>query len=103
MLEGSESRGAAWLNLVVEDEKGSQIVQGQELNRQGAVPAGCLDCPSCAVDGFRHPAGRECDSSELHLAVVVHADVSESLGQGETLFVKGPCGLQIPGTNLTAS
>ena len=96
-LEGSECCGAAGLDLIIEDQKGGQPVQGQELSRQGAVPAGRLDCPSRAVDGFRHSAGQECDNSEVRLAGVVHADITERLGQGQRLFDEGPRSLQIPG------
>ena len=95
-LEGSECCGAAGLDLIIEDQKGGQPVQGHELGSQGAVPAGRLDCPSRAVDGFRHLAGRECDNSESCLAAVVHADITERLGQGQRLFDEGPRSLQIP-------
>ena len=96
-LEGSEGCGAARLDLTVEDQKAGQRMQGHELGRQGAVPAGRLYRPSRAVDGFRHLASRECDNGELRLADVMHADITERLGQGQRLFDEGPRSLQIPG------
>ncbi len=95
-LEGPECCGAAGLDLIIEDEKGGRPVHGQELSRQGAVPAGRLGCPSRAVDGFRRLAGQECDSSEVRLAGVVCADITDRLGQGQRLFEEGPRRVQIP-------
>jgi hypothetical protein len=39
-LEGSECRGKAGLDLIIEDQKGGQVALGQELSRQDAVLAG---------------------------------------------------------------
>ena len=64
-FEGSEGGGVAEFDLIIEDQKAGQPVQGDELSRQGAVPAGRLDCPSRAVDGFRHLARREFDRQRV--------------------------------------
>lgn len=95
-LEGPECRGAAGLDLTVEDEKGGRPIHGQEFSHQMAVPAGRLGCPSRAANGFRHFAGLECDSSEVRLAGVVRAGIPDCFAQGHRLFDKGPRSVQIP-------
>ena len=94
-LEGAARCDASRLDLIIEEQKGGQPLQGHQFGSQGAVPAGRLDCPFRAVDGFRHLAGLECDNSESCLAAVLHADITERLGQDQRLFEEGPRCLQI--------
>jgi hypothetical protein len=101
-FEGSEGGGVAEFDLIIEDQKAGQPVQGDELSRQGALPAGRLDCPSRAVDRFRHSARRECDSSESPLAEAEQADITERLGQGQRLCDERPRSLQVPGIHADA-
>ena len=61
------------------------------------MPAGRLYCPSRAVDGFRHLAGLERDNSESCFAAVLHADITERLGQDQRFIDEGPRSLQILG------
>ena len=55
-LEGATRCDASRLDLIIEEQKGGQPLQGHQFGSQGAVPAGRLDCPFRSVDGFRHLA-----------------------------------------------
>src|SRR5271166_984905 len=102
-LEGSERRGAAWLDLIIEDQKAGQVVPGHVLSLQEAVPAGRLYRTSRDVDGFGHSATRERNKSELRLPGVVHAVMTERLGQSQRLFGEGLRSLHILGIPADAS